>query len=523
MNKNLTLCLIGIVFSIQLFSQQLSGTFFFEKGSRHLSSTERSKLEKWLDTLNVNEIESINFKGFCDADGSDTYNQNLAEARNTEVARLLPDTYKTLIKQTNSIGEVGSEEESENIKKDNRKVVVTIDYKKTTTKVNQDLASLWKGLKPKSQNFCIDPTRDTILIMKGGSIIRIGSFSFEQNDKLITESDDCLFLSIDEVLSKKESYLNALTTQSNKLTIESAGMLNVTAEYRSAPANLIKDKDLLVMLPTQQKSVGDFQMFTGATDPHSNEMNWLANNNPELKNISLNDYFECGNFSSNNGVYCKFFFCKIKRFFFPKKYNSGKRSYQPMSELSGINNVCGDIQDLFEKYGVDNYTDLQYKLNEALMKKYDVSNLADLKAAMRNERMQKTENKFADGEASFEDLRYMVYNTNDLGWANCDAFSDVMAINKTQLGVGMEDMNNVDVKLVFKDRNIILSPTLIGDKFYFENVPKKEKVIILAVKMQNNQPQLFMEERVLGNQDVLAKFEPVTINELKNKLKALDI
>ena len=87
----------------------------------------------------------------------------------------------------------------------------------------------------------------------------------------------------------------------------------------------------------------------------------------------------------------------------------------------------------------------------------------------------------------------------------------------------MDNMNNVDVKLVFKKRNIILSPTLIGDKFYFEGVPKNEEVIILAVKMQNNLPQLYMEERKIGNDDVHAHFENVTIEQLKNKLNVLDI
>jgi hypothetical protein len=526
MSKYITLCFIGILLSIQLFSQQLSQTIYFEKGSKHLKENEKIKLNNWINTLNADDIESISLEGFCDADGDDEFNFKLAHSRNEETSLLFPNNYKSLITQSSSIGEVGLETELETIKKTNRKVVITINQKsKKSVGVNQELTTLWKELKPKSQQFCIDPTRDTVLVLNEGSIITIGSYSFEQNNKLITQSDDCLFLIVDEVLSKKDSYLNSLTTQSNSATIESAGMLNISAEYKGSEANLIKEKDLLVMLPTQQTSVGDYQMFTGDRDPHSNEMNWLTDNNPELKNISMNDYFSCGGIagSGNGGMYCKFFFCKIKRFFFPKRYNSGKRSYQPSSELTDINTACGNLIELYKKYGVDNYSDLQFKMNEALMKKYDVDNLSDLKVAMKKERIKKMENKFTNGQASFDDLRFMVYNTNNLGWANCDAFSNVLAINKTQLGVGMDDMKNVDVKLVFQKRNIILSPTLIGDKFYFESVPKNEKVIILAVKMQNNQPQVFMEERIIGTEDVTAKFESVTIDQLKNKLSVLDI
>jgi len=323
MSKNMTLCLIGTMLSIQLFSQQISNEFFFDKGSGQLQKNERSKLSKWISVLDLSEIKGITLESYCDADGSRDFNLSLAADRNTEVINLFPNEFKPLIKQTTSVGEVGMEEELETIKKENRKVIITIQLKeKQTEGINQELTSLWEELKPKSQNFCIDPTRDTILVLNEGSIIRIESFSFQQNDTPITEFDDCLFLVIDEVLSKKVSYLNSLTTQSNQSIIESAGMLNINAEYKNNPAYLIKDKEMLVMLPTQQTSVGDFQMFSGDRDPHSNEMNWLADNNPELKNISLNDFFTCGGIENKdgNGIYCKFFFCKIKRFFFPKKY-----------------------------------------------------------------------------------------------------------------------------------------------------------------------------------------------------------
>lgn len=525
MRQIITLCLAGMLIVISTSAQQLTNTFYFEKGSKHLAKEEKVKLKQWIDSLSGGNISNISIKSYCDADGSNDFNLNLAKARNSELTNLLPSDYKPLITQSTSFGEIGKDEEHENVKSKNRKVVISMEmHSDKIVNENQDLGALWEELKPKSQTFCIDPTRDTILILEGGSIISLSKNSFEQNEIPITVFDDCILLTIDEVLSKKHSYLNSIVTQSNKSTIESAGMVNITAQYKKKTANFIKDKSMMVMLPTQKSSVGNYQMFTGDRDPHSNEMNWLVNNTPALSNISLDDFFRCGNDFDNGGnTNCKFFFCKIKRFFRPKKYKSGKSSYQPKSEIAGAVDVCGNIRELFEKYGVDNYADLQYKMNEALMLKYDVDNMTDLKKAMKNERIQNTANKFANGDANFDDLRFMVYNTNDLGWANCDAFSDVMAINKTQLGVGMDDMKNVDVKLVFKDRNIILSPTLIGDKFYFENVPKHEKVIILAVKMQNNQPQLFMEERIIGKKDVHADFENVTIAQLKNKLTVLDI
>ena len=370
MRKSITLWLFGILISTQTLSQQITKNFYFEKGVSRLNDGEKTKLNNWLDSIAQLNVSNITINSYCDADGSKSYNLNLAEKRNLAIRNLLPDQYQSLVNQSKSVGEIGAENEDESIMKGNRKTEIILNFLKATTPgVNQDLSSLWQELKPRSQSFCIDPTRDTILILKGGSIIRIERFSFQQNDSVITESNECLFLSIDEVLSKKDSYLNSLTTQSNKLTIESAGMLNIEAEFKNEKATLVKDKELLVMLPSQKNSVGNFQMFNGERNIHNNQMNWLADNSPELQNISLNDYFACGGIASRNGggIYCKLFFCKIKRFLFPKKYNSGKRTYQPKSESLGLNTACGNIQELFKKYGVDNFEDLQYKLNEALM------------------------------------------------------------------------------------------------------------------------------------------------------------
>jgi hypothetical protein len=521
--KAFTLFVLTLFFSISILSQtKVQRSFYFEKDQATLSAEEEAKLITFVDSIHDLNISSAEIKGYCDLDGSQIYNQQLSEER---VNHCLKAFNNLSFKLEKGYGELEANGHEEAQMKFDRRVDIIL-YISTSVEVisePQSIEELYALLRPKSQEFCFVPNRDTVFLLKEGSMIYLPANAFEQNGKTITGTDNCIWIKVDEIMSTSDALLYDLSTSSNKTPIESAGMINVAATYNEQPATLRADQNMTVMLPTQKTTVGNFQMFNGVE--HDNDINWLVNNTPALSNVSLNDFWACyGYFDAQNigNPPCRFFFCKIKRFLFPRRFAAQRSSAFGSSSDVALNDACGNIADLFEQYGVDNMDDLMYAMNKSLMDKYNVETMADLRVAMSKEREKNAMNNLENGTASMDDLRYMMFNTNDLGWANCDAFSDVADRKKTTIKVDAGLSEYVDVKLVFKDRNIILSPTKIDKLFHFAKIPEGETASILAIKMVNHKPQLFIKEIVISKNDYKAAFKTVTVDQMKNALKQLN-
>lgn len=520
----LTLCILAY---LQNFSQvEIKRSFYFDKDIDQLSQTEQTRLNSFIDSVKTEEIISLKIKGYCDKDGDIKYNQDLSDRRVQNSLKAITQQGEFPIDLQQGYGESKARAEFELEMRNDRRVDVTVQIKSHPIIVEEEtqpLEELYALIRPKSQEFCIVPDQDTFLILKKGSMVYFPANAFEQNGKVITGKDNCIWVSIDEVMSTSDAVLYDLSTSSNNSAIESAGMINITAEYNDNPAQLRADQEMIVMLPTQKESVGNFQMFNGTE--HDQDINWLVNNTPELSNVSLNDFWGCyGDFNSNRGARdnCKFFFCKIKRFFFPKRFATRRTSSFGSGSDIAINSGCGQLSDLFKKYKVDNVNDLMYEMNKTLMDKYNVKTLSELRVAMEEERKKNVMNDLESGNANLDDLRYMMFNTNDLGWANCDAFSDIKDKHKTEIIVDAGLSKNVDVKLVFKKRNIILSPTNIDDFFHFDMIPEGETATILAIKMVNHKPQIFVQDITIEKETFNANFKTVTVDQMKKVLNQLN-
>jgi hypothetical protein len=122
----------------------------------------------------------------------------------------------------------------------------------------------------------------------------------------------------------------------------------------------------------------------------------------------------------------------------------------------------------------------------------------------------------------YQDLQYYIFNRSDLGYANCDAFVNLKFYQLTTMKINLEVSDAIDCKLIFKNRRIILSADRESSHFKFKKIPRGEDVWIVAIKYVNGQPYLFMEETTVGSKDIDVEFKPLTIEELKLKLKELD-
>ncbi len=166
--------------------------------------------------------------------------------------------------------------------------------------------------------------------------------------------------------------------------------------------------------------------------------------------------------------------------------------------------------------------DLIYAINKPLMDKYGVTTIAALQDSLKKTNIKNIELSYLNKKISYEDFKYYVYNTSQLGWSNIDKFADIPPDKLVTMKINLKVANNVDCKLVFKNRRAIMSPTKMDSKYEFENVPKGEMVWIVAIKYTDGKPYLYMIETTVDNTTYNVDLRLLTLDELKQELKKLD-
>ncbi|PKQ45653.1 hypothetical protein [Confluentibacter flavum] len=119
-----------------------------------------------------------------------------------------------------------------------------------------------------------------------------------------------------------------------------------------------------------------------------------------------------------------------------------------------------------------------------------------------------------------QEVSNYVFSTSQLGWINCDLFTNRNNRINYKLKVKKED--GTKVNMVFKSLNSIL-PSRYFEGFDFGYVPKDEDVVIIAIKMKEDKLYLdLIEAKTEANPDLKFNFKEVTIQELKEELKKLN-
>lgn len=147
---------------------------------------------------------------------------------------------------------------------------------------------------------------------------------------------------------------------------------------------------------------------------------------------------------------------------------------------------------------------------EALLDTLPKVNLENLEVAYRNKTI------------SFEDYKFYVFNTSNFGWKNVDIFPNIPDKDRTTFKINLSPSPEVDCKLVIQERSFVLPAQLAKDHFYFEGIPKNETAWVVAIKYEKGQPLLALKKIVVKKENFDLDFEALTLEELKEKLKALD-
>jgi hypothetical protein len=500
----LTFFTVAIVFTAYGQKNILQKSIYFEPAKFDLTNDSKTTLDILIDSLKNFKVYKIKIKGNTDNVGDTTYNNRLSQQRvNSTEEYLIAHGILQTVFSTVALGanKPIADNETDEGKQKNRRVDISIAFiRKPAIDSSQFLPSIWelyRQIERKPQEFCINQERDTALLCEKGTIVYIKANSFNVSDSC---SSACVKIKIKETFLKSEMIRNNLSTTSNKKLIETQGMVYTDAEdCNSNKLKLIKGKELVIFLPTDSVNP-NAKVFNGVRTIHDSIMNWRISKTSVLSNFTRNELRLCSELLCCDETEICDFWCKVKKFIsnlFGQKRNSKSicAEINKAITLSGIKSKCDELRELFLKYDVRSSKEL----------------------------INKIESAYTSKSLSYADFKFYIYNTSWLGNSNIDAIA-IFAKNEVPvtLKINIAAYKNVDCKLVFKKRRVIVPPTKIGNMFEFENVPKGENVTIVGVKYENGKPFLAMEQTTIDNKTIDMEFEELTVQELKEKLKTLD-
>ncbi len=546
--KSLLLLTILFLISFLLQGQSivLKQSIFFKSGQFYLSKNKVAQLKTIIEKIKENAAVSILLEGNSDNVGNYKSNKKLSERRALAIKKYL--FANGIAENLFTIIAIGSDKpiaSNQTVlgRKQNRRVDIIIATEETFQKAIKELdniSNLYKQLETPLQKFCINANKDTTIRCKQGTVIYIKANSFKQ-----VGNCNCVSFGVKEDYLNSDMVLDNLTTTSNGKLLETQGMV-YTEALDCDGKKLQLNKDLVILIPTDTIRK-DAKIFDGNRD-HNEVMNWTINNNAVLSNFTLKEIDSCNNINcikeEDDCERCRFFFCRIGRIgkatkgIFDentrninkqfrqcqqkfKKKKAAKTNTEIFNKINALNS-CDYLKQLFEKYGVKNVDELMLAINKPLLEKYNVATLDALRDTLKKETIQKIEMDYMDKKISFEDYKYYIFNTSNLGWSNVDCFAGNAKNGYVKINVNLTPEINTVCKLIFKSRRTIIDATKVDLNFEFEGVPKGEEAWLVAIKYVDGKPYLSLKEMTTQVGTYEVNFEVLTLQALKEKLKILN-
>jgi hypothetical protein len=145
------------------------------------------------------------------------------------------------------------------------------------------------------------------------------------------------------------------------------------------------------------------------------------------------------------------------------------------------------------------------------------------KKILANDKFQKGLNYNSDNSnksITKRDITRYLFNASKLGWINCDRFINNKKTKvkfKIKVGKGAD----IDVKMIFKNFKAVLPGNFENENYNFKKVPIDEPVVIYAIKYENGQYYMALQNTITSSKNTSLIFEKVSLLRLKENIKAL--
>lgn len=236
---------------------------YFQTDSFSLSDESRQQLNEFVTQLpTTGEIE-IFISGHTDAEGNKEYNRQLSEVRAESVARelvLLGVPIENIRDSYYGESKPVAANNTETGKAKNRRVEIALRH--TVINSITDIVDIDPSLLP--QQFQVNTAAQQTIKGKKGIEITIPDDAFvDASGKEIKPGSATVTLT--EFTGIADAFFHGLTTMSDKGTLESGGMFNLTATAGGKPLQLKPGKELAVKIPAVNPAP-DMKVYLSKTD-----------------------------------------------------------------------------------------------------------------------------------------------------------------------------------------------------------------------------------------------------------------
>ena len=328
-------------------------------------------------------------------------------------------------------------------------------------------------MKPASQGFCIDNTKDTAIVCRKGTIIGIPAGAFAS-----AECTDCIELKVDEMLDVQDMIVNNAHTQSDGQMLSSGGTLFIEATCNGKKLSGNTEQPVTYMFPTNKPQDNmTFWTSSGA----QGDLNWHerteARFSPIYADVLGGDGSNRTLMTGQGDTFVKCgFFCKIaKPFGFDFSRTNGGRS---------------------ESWYVYNYP------SEVMA----ITDPASRRAAMIQIDKNRTQAR-----------AYFTGQIKQMNNINCDAFPgekvEPIFVNSSEEGDRI-------VKLAYPSVNGVMSSPVVDEKAEFYGSSQR-KAMVLAIKVVDNESYLALADKNELATSVDLTFEKRSPIQIRERLKRL--
>ena len=525
MYRTLTfLFLLGLSLTVQAQEPVAhSQTIRFKTDKYQLTSQHRKSLDSLVASLP--ELSRIKVEGHTDHVGTDGYNERLSQRRTQSVVSYLQGKgIPVELINDGSWGETqphanNATEEGRSL---NRRVEVTFftipgeDQLLGNAEEHIDhIDDLYDQTEQDFQEFLVPADKDTAIRCEMGTVIYIKKGSFGAGG--VAVSNGQVLLRVKEVLMQSQMILENVTTTAKGRMLESFGMLYTEAYAEDQEVELMDNKALKVMMPTD-KIDPQAQIFSGDRETEHGLVDWELEELENWEEVQMLEYFDCVHY--NIPMDRRYRWIKLRNFFRKMVGRDLLVEYKDTSKIRSW--VCPELRDLYAKLDVDNIDALNMAVNQPLMDRFRVNNLPDLRKKIDKDKAAHIELAFKAGKISMADYKFYVFGQRTLGWRNVDVFKDYPRTQKVKPRIAQVPSSSVNFSMVFKQLNTAVNANSDLEQFKFDPMPRGMGAYLVGLKMKGGKPYLHLEQINIARKNYEVKWEEVTIDELKEKLKVLD-
>ena len=567
-------------------STQIRAEVFFLTDKHDLSSESRAILEGLNANLKQLTSYSIFVKGNTDADGSNSYNQQLSEKRVARVKAYLTqlgipaDAFNVV-----AVGEAEpiADNSSDEGKQKNRRVDIIVNYSAsnptsisptiTTTstvssetnksigaKKNENISPFEKGKKypiqklynilaDSSMVFHVKNDEPFSIVGSKGTVMSFPAHTFN------VPSGEQVVLKIREAYKWSDIIAANLGTQAGENLLVTAGMVQIEAFYNDKPIEA--DKDYMLLMPSKTARENDMQLFVGnREDNGSSSMNWSLPSKQnyafflETRNLTaqrerlearvkeLTDTCGCSRMFNWEVDSIYLVSLKKKNQPLPPQYiildeRPAFYHFNKINDTDSLSKLCKRLamwaEGTHSWHRRIKWHDKHSMLEPQLYKENNAHTFEDLIVNSRKQLVifEKAEAEYLKNKAqipAIEEAGFHIFETRQLGWKNCDYFSTYNKQQLIALAVEMPMLPSADVKLIFPKRRMAMNynKNINGRFASFDGIPENETAIIVAMKIENGESYLALEQVIVTKKTFTPKFEKLSPEMLKARLKTLD-